>query len=335
MNKRLLAFAPVALAAGVMLLTACGQTDQAAQVGKKSSSSDSVDVKTDGFAKKVTGDDLQPVECGPVEVHTVTHMLVADPTSGGIVGCTEAFNVVDEYLNALPGEPGDPFSTITLPSGWTCSKDDGEFAAIDCKKGEGDFEFAFHTEKPADEGDAQPVECGPVEVHTVTHTLVADATSAGVVGCTEAFNVVDEYLNALPGEPGDPFSTITLPSGWTCSKDDGEFAAIDCKNDDGFALHTEKPADEGDGQPVECGPVELHNVAYTLFADPTPAGTVGCTEAFNVVDEYFNALPGEPGDPSSTITLPSGWTCMKDDGEFEAIYCDTDAGLALHTEPAK
>jgi hypothetical protein len=241
MNKRLLAFAPVALAAGVMLLTACGQTDQTVQVGKKSNNS--VDVQTDGFAKKASGDDLQPVECGTVEVNTVTHMLVADPTSGGIVGCTEAFNVIDEYLNALPGEPGDPFSTITLPSGWTCSKDDGEFAAIDCKKGEGDFEFAFHTQRPTDGTEppetTEPVVCGPVEVHTVTHTLVADATPAGVVGCTEAFNVVDEYLNALPGEPGDPSSTITLHSGWTCMKDDGEFESIYCDTDEGLALHTE------------------------------------------------------------------------------------------------
>lgn len=235
MSKRLIAFAPAALAAGVMLLTACGQPDPTAQVSRKSSetSGTSAGVMTDGIARNTGGD--EPVKCGTVEVHTVSHMLVADPTSGGIVGCAEAFNVLDEYLQALPGEPGDPFATIELPSGWTCGMDDGEFAAIDCENGAG---LALHTEKPADD-DTQPVECGHVEVHTVMYTLFADPTPAGTVGCTEAFNVVDEYLNALPGEPGDPSSTITLPSGWTCMKDDGEFASIYCDTDAGLALHTE------------------------------------------------------------------------------------------------
>lgn len=244
MSKRLTAFVPAALIGGVLLLTACGQAGPAANTSQststKSTSTPSTPVKTDGVVSS-SDEELEPVECGPVKVYETTYTLVADPTPAGIVGCTEAFNVVDEYLAALPVN-GDVFQTVELPSGWTCSMDDGEYATIDCEDKQG---LRLHTEPSGTEegggDDLTPVDCGPVEVNTGEHVLIADATGAGIVGCTEAFNVVDEYQNALPGEPGDVFQTITLPSGWTCGTDDGEFAAIECTNEEGLRLHTEEP----------------------------------------------------------------------------------------------
>jgi hypothetical protein len=243
MIKRLTAFVPAALVGGVLLLSACGQASPglAAKDGQSTSTSPA-STKADAVPAS-DDEDLQPVECGPVKVYETTHILVASPGSGGIVGCTEAFNVLDEYLNAP--KAGDVFNTQELSNGWSCSQDDGEFPQIDCLNKQKDG-LSFHTKDgSAGEGDSgqgaeQPVECGPVEVDTVRHMLVADSTAAGTVGCTEAFNVIDEYLGALPTGNGDPFQTVELPSGWTCSKDDGEFAQIDCDNKQGFALHTEE-----------------------------------------------------------------------------------------------
>jgi hypothetical protein len=245
MSKRLTAFVPAALVAGVLLLSACGQAGngRAAKDGQSTSTSPT-STSASATADVVPAskdEDLQPVECGPAEVYETTHILVATPGPGGIVGCTEAFNVLDEYLNAPAA--GDVFNTKKLSNGWSCGQDDGEFAAIDCvNKRKGDL--AFHTkpgESDSGQGDEdQPGECGPVEVNTVQHMLVTDSTAAGNPGCTEAFNVLDEYLNA-PGA-GDVFNTKELPSGWTCSQDDGEFPAIDCANGQGFRFHTEEPA---------------------------------------------------------------------------------------------
>jgi hypothetical protein len=247
MSKRLTAFVPAALVAGVLLLSACGQAAGPGLAAKDGQSTPTSSTNTSAKADVVpasSDEELQPVECGPVEVYETTHILVASPSPGGIVGCTEAFNVLDEYLGAP--KAGDVFNTQKLSNGWSCSQDDGEFPQIDCLN-ERNGGFSFYTKNgDSGEGDPgqgeeqQPVECGPVQVYSTNYMLVADQTAAGTVGCTEAFNVIDEYQNALPGEPGDPFQTIELPSGWTCSMDDGEFAFIDCENEQGLALHTEE-----------------------------------------------------------------------------------------------
>jgi hypothetical protein len=247
MSKRLTAFVPAALIGGVLLLSACGQAGNglAAKDGQSTPTNSTSAPSTSADVVPASNGEGQPVECGPVKIFETTHILVTDTTGVGNPGCTEAFNVLDEYLNAP--RAGDVFNTKELPGGWTCSQDDGEFAAIDCKDEQG---FTFHTEdggpSEGDSGesdpgqdDSQPGECGPVEVNTVQHMLVTDTTAAGNPGCTEAFNVLDEYLNAP--RAGDVFNTQTLPSGWTCSQDDGEFAAIDCKNEQGFTFHTEEP----------------------------------------------------------------------------------------------
>ena len=72
--------------------------------------------------------------------------------------------------------------------------------------------------------------------------MIADAAANGIVGCTEAFNVVDEFVK-LPQEKKAEASlgNVTLPSGWSCTVDDGATANLGCVKDDaGLSLHTEQ-----------------------------------------------------------------------------------------------
>src|SRR5262245_59720101 len=106
MNKRLIAIVPVALAAGVMLLTACGQAGDRVQAGATAKTSQSASgntgkpAKTDGVVADGSGEAVECVDCGTVEIHSYEQMLVADGTPYGRVGCTEAFNVISQYLDA-------------------------------------------------------------------------------------------------------------------------------------------------------------------------------------------------------------------------------------------
>lgn len=128
-----------------MLLTACGQA--ASNTGAKDASGTPVSVKVDSVSS--SGSDLDPVNCGEVEVNGSTHTLIADPTRGGIVGCTEAFNILDEYLAIPVEERNASFENLPVSGGWSCGTDDGETWSFYCVKGEridDNYEFAFHTE---------------------------------------------------------------------------------------------------------------------------------------------------------------------------------------------
>lgn len=146
MSKRTKVFAFTTLAAGAVLLTACSQPSPAADYEKGGPTP--VSTSTSAPA----GGDLQPVECGPVEVDSLgTHTLIAQPSAGGVVGCTEAFNVIDEYLQIPSAERSASFEGTPLSGGWTCSTDDGEILSIGCVKGKNgdEWDFAFST-KPVD-----------------------------------------------------------------------------------------------------------------------------------------------------------------------------------------
>lgn len=245
MNKRM-SFLVLAAgaAAGVVLLTACGQPGST--TGAKDAPTTAV--KVDSISS--SGNDLEPVNCGEVQVtDSVSHTLVADPTHGGIVGCSEAFNIIDEYLAIPEAERNATLDSLPVSNGWSCVTDDGEFASIGCVKGErvnDDYEFAFHTE-PADAVEPmEPVNCGEIAVtNTITHNLIADPTRGGIVGCTEAFNIIDEYLAIPSEERSASFENIPVSNGWSCGTDDGETWTFYCvkgeRVDDNyeFAFHTE------------------------------------------------------------------------------------------------
>ena len=148
---------PTVLAAGgLVLLTACGSSgaDSAATETTttttttstvSSAPSTSVTQESTSVASTTAPDDMAPVDCGAVSLGTQTkYHLVAAATDAGIVGCTEAFNVVDEFVK-LPQDKRAEASlgNVTLPSGWSCTVDDGVSANLSCEK-DG---FALHTEE--------------------------------------------------------------------------------------------------------------------------------------------------------------------------------------------
>lgn len=148
MNKRPGIFVSAALAAGGMLLTACGTGDTA-------SSTSDVLPSTSDSPRPVSGgkDGMEPVYCGEVTLDTgAIHGLIADPAANGIVGCTEGFDVLDEFLK-LPQDKRAEASlgNVDLAGGWSCTVDDGVSANISCVKDEvgDDYGFALHTEQQA------------------------------------------------------------------------------------------------------------------------------------------------------------------------------------------
>ncbi|QHC22322.1 hypothetical protein [Streptomyces sp. GS7] len=69
------------------------------------------------------------------------------------------------------------------------------------------------------------------------------------------------------------------------------------------------------GQPVSCGEIadalgRAHGVA--LFADPGAGGTVGCTEAHDVMAEFFLRAP--PSRANRGALAVRGWLCQYESG---------------------
>ncbi|WP_232666241.1 hypothetical protein [Pseudonocardia sp. TRM90224] len=71
-----------------------------------------------------------------------------------------------------------------------------------------------------------------------------------------------------------------------------------------------------------------------LIAVATDAGRVGCTEAFNVITEYYRDAPTKSEGTSHRLVV-QGWSCLADTGAQGSgiIGCDKD-GLALRTDPS-
>lgn len=144
---------PAALAAGgLLLLSACGtgdadsaaaDTTTATTTTVSSPPSTSVTQESGSTASAAASNDLEPVDCGDVSLGTQTkYHLVAAATDAGIVGCTEAFNVADEFVTLPPDKRAEAsLGNVTLASGWSCTVDDGESANLSCEK-DG---FALHT----------------------------------------------------------------------------------------------------------------------------------------------------------------------------------------------
>lgn len=165
MTKRLSKVIPVALAAGGLLLTACGTgdatasgSDSALSTSETASSTSETtpstsDTSEPAPATSATEAGLEPVDCGDVTLDTgAVHRLIATPAANGIVGCTEAFNVVDEFVKLPPEKRSEAsLGNVTLASGWSCTVDDGATANLGCVKDKvgDDYGFALHTEQQA------------------------------------------------------------------------------------------------------------------------------------------------------------------------------------------
>lgn len=87
------------------------------------------------------------------------------------------------------------------------------------------------------------------------------------------------------------------------------------------------------GPDQDCGDVSAINGQVDLVAVATPAGTVGCTEAIDVMTEYFQEAPTKAEGTADALTV-EGWSCLADTGAQGTgiVGCDKD-GLAMHTRP--
>jgi hypothetical protein len=89
-----------------------------------------------------------------------------------------------------------------------------------------------------------------------------------------------------------------------------------------------------DGDAVNCGKVgPKGGKQVDLLAVETKAGIVGCTEAFNVIAEYYEEAPTKSQGTAHVLDV-QGWNCLADTGAYGsgAIGCDKN-GFAFHTQP--
>ena len=170
-TKRLSTLLTSAVAGGTLLLAACGQTGPGSAAGAPvsttvttmptssvlttpSTTQPSAPATTKAPTKAPTKtpaseNAVQPVDCGPVKLPTgTTHDLIADVSADGRVGCTEAFNVFDEFVK-LPADKRAEASlgNVALSNGWSCTMDDGETTSVGCVKGkvQGEHGLSLHT----------------------------------------------------------------------------------------------------------------------------------------------------------------------------------------------
>ncbi|MET9259995.1 hypothetical protein [Amycolatopsis sp. NPDC004079] len=87
------------------------------------------------------------------------------------------------------------------------------------------------------------------------------------------------------------------------------------------------------GPPVDCGPIDAPNGKVGLIATETKAGRPGCTEAIDVITQYFQDAPKKAEGTAHVLNV-SGWRCMADTGAQGSgrIGCDKD-GLVFYTQP--
>ncbi|WP_275293269.1 hypothetical protein [Amycolatopsis sp. La24] len=101
----------------------------------------------------------------------------------------------------------------------------------------------------------------------------------------------------------------------------------------GESQDSSSDAGETVGPPVDCGPIDAPNGKVGLAAAETKAGRPGCTEAINVITQYFEDAPKKAEGTAHVLNV-NGWRCMADTGAQGSgrIGCDKD-GMVFYTQP--
>jgi hypothetical protein len=91
------------------------------------------------------------------------------------------------------------------------------------------------------------------------------------------------------------------------------------------------PAAAPAAKAVDCGKITAPNGQVSVIAERTKAGTPGCTEAINVMSEYFKQARTKAQGTARVLTV-QGWRCMTDTGAQGSgrTACDK-GGLVFHT----
>ncbi|HEY3708785.1 MAG TPA: hypothetical protein VGL64_05370 [Amycolatopsis sp.] len=94
------------------------------------------------------------------------------------------------------------------------------------------------------------------------------------------------------------------------------------------------PAPRGGlGKTVDCGPIDGPTGKIDVVAEAMPAGTVGCTEAINVLSDYLAQAPTKAEGTAHVLSV-DGWQCAYDGGAVGSglIGCG-GKGLSFHGQP--
>lgn len=203
-----------------------------------------------------------------------------------------------------------------------------------------------HPPQPA----LEDVNCGPVTGgNGAAADVIVFASAAGRAGCTEAINVVSDYLG-VP-RTGDAVAV----DGWTCEPQPDPAVKHICVNQ-GLTIGLRGDAAPATPKPpapttirtvdptkppiptttssvppvpppvvddVNCGPVtDAGGATRTVIAVGTADGRPGCTEAINVATTYVTTIA-----PSDSVEV-QGWQCnSQPDTQFPQV-CSKD-GLVI------
>lgn len=178
------------------------------------------------------------------------------------------------------------------------------------------------------------IDCGPVTgANGQSANVIAYATKAGRIGCTEAVNVASEYVSAT--RTGDAVQV----AGWTCEPQPDTTIPRICFKDD-FRIGLRGNAGPVDPPPVitttppvptpdptvddvNCGPVtDAGGGTRHVIAVGTAAGRVGCTEAINVATEYVQTIS------DTDVATIDGWSCNAQPDTDVPSMCAKD-GLVI------
>ncbi|MFE1594331.1 hypothetical protein [Nocardia sp. NPDC058705] len=193
------------------------------------------------------------------------------------------------------------------------------------------------------------VDCGPVTGgNGATANVIAFASDAGRAGCTEAINVVSDYLDvprtgdaaAVDGWTCEPQPDTTIPhicfnGGLTIGLRGNAAPAsppppapsprrtVDPTQPPVTTTSSVPPAPAPTVEDVNCGPVtDAGGATRTVIAVGNAAGRPGCTEAINVATTYVTTIA-----PSDAVVV-EGWQCNAQPDPTTPSVCSKD-GLVI------
>ncbi|MBB2933062.1 hypothetical protein FHX82_000082 [Amycolatopsis bartoniae] len=188
--------------------------------------------------------------------------------------------------------------------------------------------------------------------------LIAKSSNEGTPGCTEAFNVISEYYAQAPQGEGPGRRVLDILGHWDCAKAEepaGSQGVVYCNKDGDTALRIEtapstvqaSPQTTGDSAETGTGDVNCSENGgkvgapggpqVDLIAKSSNEGTPGCTEAFNVISEYYAQAPQGEGPGRRVLDILGHWDCAKAEepaGSQGVVYCNKDGDTALRIETA-
>jgi hypothetical protein len=147
---------------------------------------------------------------------------------------------------------------------------------------------------------------------------------------------MDGFASPTPTPP-----SVSSPAGGAASSANGGPSLTDATPSSGrpetttrTRIPAARPSESAGAREIDCGKVDAPNGGHVgLVAEVTDAGEVGCTEAVNVISDYYRDAPTKSEGTAHHLVV-NGWNCMADTGAHTSgqIGCDKD-GLGFHTKP--